>query len=171
MTVADILIVALFLYCDMERYETNAISVCLLCMDTIYMWVVGCGVYLYNALYFGDAWLPKSKSLSQKGSAKNVLHCPILFLCEAWALVCLQRNVSFCSARRQFILGAYSKAFASLFLSKKKKKKGYISKVAQQGRGLLSFFSSIGMVSFAVITPNIWPVITCIVPVDLGWLT
>lgn len=31
------------------------------------------------------------------GLCKNVLHCPILFLCDATARVCLQRNVSFCS--------------------------------------------------------------------------
>lgn len=82
----------------MERYETNVISVCLLCMDTVSTWW---GLYLYNALYFGDAWLPKSKSLSwralQKNKKQNVLHCPILILCEALALVCLQRDVSYCS--------------------------------------------------------------------------
>lgn len=49
MTVADILIVALFLYCDMERNKTNVIA--------FYVWIRFMreeGGYLYNALYFGD---------------------------------------------------------------------------------------------------------------------
>lgn len=49
MTVTNILIVALLLYHDMEKYETNVIA--------FYVWILFMfeeGVYLYNALYFGD---------------------------------------------------------------------------------------------------------------------
>lgn len=52
MTVADILIVALFLYCDMEDMRPMSFQfafcvwILLICEGV---------VYLYNALYFGDA--------------------------------------------------------------------------------------------------------------------
>lgn len=49
MTVVDILIVVLFLYWGMERYKTSVIA--------FHVWVLYLceeGVYLYNALYFGD---------------------------------------------------------------------------------------------------------------------
>lgn len=84
-------------------------------------------VYLYNALYFGDAWLPKSKSLSWR-ALQSVLHCPTLFLCEASALVCLHRNVSACSLSALLeVSAAYFRSFylfASLFLSSSVLKEG-----------------------------------------------
>lgn len=111
MTVVDILIVVLFLYWGMERYKTNVIA--------FHVWMLFLceeGVYLYNALYFGDTWLPKSKSLSRR-ALQNVLHCPILFLWDATAPVCPLRNVSSCSFSALLEVGAnYFRSFR-LFLS------------------------------------------------------
>lgn len=95
MTAADILIVVLFLCCDMERCETNVILVCLLCMDAIYMCVWGGRIYkMPCTLVTLD--FQRARAF-HRGLCKNVLHCPILLLCEALALVRLQRNVSVCS--------------------------------------------------------------------------
>ena len=143
MTVADILIVALFLYCDMEWYETNAISVCLLCMDTIYMWG---GVYLYNALYFGDTWLPKSKSLFTKGLCKMYCTVPFSSCVKPWPCLPAEKCIliSFCS---KTILFDKLIAFASLFLSHSLLKQGihFTSSATRPWFVPISFFSSCGM--------------------------
>lgn len=111
-------------------------------------------------------------------------NCPILILCEALALVCLPRDVSYCSLSAsalktvQLIFRSLQIFCQSIFVKLCTKREDTFQKVAPQGYGFVTiffFFSSTGMDasgSFAVITPNIWPVITCIVPqyiIDLGW--
>lgn len=106
-TVADILLGFVFIMWLGKLWNQCPFS--LPSMYGYYLYVTG--VYLYNALYFGDAWLPKTKSLSQRALQK-VLHCPILVPCEVPVPVCLRRNVSFCS----FLLENHVTYFESLLI-------------------------------------------------------
>lgn len=147
-----------------------------------YVWMLFIcrGVYLYNALYFGDAWLPKSKSLLRR-ALQTVF--ALSHSLPVWSLgprVPTEKCIFllfFCSAWRHCNLFWELMPFASLFLSSFLLKEEIHSKCSATGPWFVKmlFCSSAGTDapgSFAAITPNVWPVVTCIVPqctVDLGW--
>lgn len=171
---AGILIVfGFFVFCftlDMKIHATNVISVCLLCMDTIYER----GVSIQCLVLW---WCLTKEQEPFMRALQNVLHCPILFPCETLVPVCLQRNGIFLlSFWRQWIVFGELVSLASPFLPNSMLKEEIHFKSSATGPGFVKmlFFPSTGMNppgSFAFVTLNIWPVTIRTVPrcaVDLG---
>lgn len=135
---------------------------------------------LYNALYFGDARLPKTMSLFKEGSAKCIALSRSF---PVWRLgPCFPTQKCICSHSALLEYSAtYFRSlylFTSLFLSSARLKEGVHFKSSATGPWSVRYFSfifSLGWMHLVLSLSshiNIWPVTTCIVlqwAAYLGW--